>query len=360
MNLKTPICLLLICLLIVSCKKENEDLKLTNESTAITAEYAFFDLVTPVKSFQNITMNVINSKEGEVMMDTINNTTYIFNENGQLIQRKTFLKNGILQEDAYFKGKDDLVKLIKYLNGQLFETISYEKNKSGKLYKITTTNQNDELIEYEKFEYQNDLLSRKLKLNQNDFIVEKTVYEYSNAQLLEKTSLYGRNEQLKMTKKYSYDAQNNMIEEVHINPKGEVVLRVKNEYTVENELVNISYYNKEDQLIRSEKKKLDEKGRLIYYMVKDETGKTVVTQTKYNDLDKMSSFEQYEDDVLTESASYNYDENGFLIETIDNIERKSVLNNQFEYEIDAQKNWIKKTTNANGLTVEIISRSYVY
>ena len=358
MRLKTLFSFLMIAFVAVSCKKDDAENETTK--TKVHEDFKDYDLNASVQSILITTKVATTSKTDTTSFKTSHKEQVFFNEKGQLIQKKILSEDGSIYEDHYYKGKDELIKTIKYSNGQVFETILVKRNAKNKIYSITKTDATNQIQEVEKFEYQNGLLFRKLRFDRQKTEVEKIVYEYTPAQLLEKESIYGTSNQLKIVKKYIYDDNKNLIEIKDINHKNEVVLTTKNTYDGKNELLVTDYFNKKNEKIRSEKKKHDADGRLINFVVVDETGKQIATETQYNEAGKMSSYAQLEDNVLTESMNYSYDNNGFLIETLDNIERNSPLNSQFEYEIDDKKNWTKKTLLIKNTPLEIVERTIVY
>lgn len=357
MRLKTLFSILIIAFVAVSCKK---DVSEQEDPTIVHEDFKDYDLNTSVKSILITTKIPVNDKNDSTSLKISHKEQIYFNEKGQLTQKKMLGSDDKIYEEHFFSGKNQLEKTIKYNNGIVFETTVIKRNSKNEIYTISKFDSNEQLNEIEKYEYQNDLLFRKIKLNNQNYEIEKIVYEYKNAQLLEKETLYGRNNQIRIIKKYAYDERENLIEVTDINAQNEIVLKTINTYSANNELVQTDYLNKKQQLVRSEKKKYDEKGRLIYFVVLDETGKQIATETKYNDSGKILGYQQYEDDVMTESVSYSYDANGFLLETLDNIERNSLLNSQFEYEIDNKKNWTKKTLLMNNMPLEIVERTIVY
>jgi len=350
------ILMLVVCVFLFSCKKDENQ----SENVKLYDDYKELGLNNNVKSVKVHIKNNPQQKNDEVQFKSSFIEQYFFNENGQLIQKKILLENGSLLEDHYYEGKDQLVKLIKYMNDALFETTTIERNTKNEIYIITKLDHENKLKEIEKYEYQNDLLSRKIKLDADKNEKEKITYEYSNKQLLETEKLYGFNNALKITKKYTYN-ENDLIEKQQdFNNKDEIVLTTIYTYSDEKELELTAFYNSKNQLVRSEKKKYDELNRLIYFAVLDETGQKITTETKYNEDNLIIGYDQFENDILTESLTYVYNTNGLMTQILDNLNRDSEFASQYEYVTDEQGNWIKKTTTMNGVQFEIVEREILY
>jgi hypothetical protein len=158
----------------------------------------------------------------------------------------------------------------------------------------------------------------------------------------------------------SFDDNRNLIEEKNINPKNKVSLVIRNTYTPNNELVQTEYYNAEEKLVRIEKKKYNESGKLVFYTVIDENGYQTTTETSYNDYEKISGFIQTEGEAITESVSYNYDNNQNIVEVIDNLDRNSSYNIQYQYTYDEKSNWIKKIISTKNYPSQIVKRAITY
>ena len=366
MNTKHYFLFVVLILFLNSCKKENQEIENLNETNPLFEDYKEFGLKTPVKSVLETTIKMLttaNDGEKSENSNVVENKTsvqYFFNEDGQLIEKKILHSNGILQEDNFYEGFENLTKSIRYQNGAIYGSTTIDRNSKNEIYTIKQFNKNDTLIEYEKYEYQNDLVSRKLKINSQDVILEKIIYEYNNSGLLTTETKYGRNNQLKVTKKISYDEAENVLQEININAENEVFLILKNEYNNLNELIQTNYLDGKQKIIRSEKKKYNPDGKLVLFFVTDADGNQVSTENTYNEANNIIKYDQMENEALTESLSYNYDANNNLVEIIDNIERKSVYNTQYEYTYDEKFNWTKRITRINGIEVETTEREINY
>lgn len=350
------ILMLMVCVFLFSCKKDENQ----SEDVKLYEDYKELGLNTNVKSLKVLIKNNPQEKNDDVQFKSSFTEQYFFNENGQLIQKKILLENGSLLEDHYYEGKDQLVKSVKYMNNALYETTEIERNSKNEIYQIRKLDHDNKLKEIEKYEYQNDLLSRKIILDADKNEKEKITYEYSNKQLLEKECLYGFNNTLKMTKKYSYNEYDLVEQQQDLNNKNEIALTTKYHYSNDKELVLTEFFNSKNQLIRAEKKKYDEFNRLIFFTVLDETGQKIATETKYNDNNSIIGYEQLNNDILTESFTYVYNSFGMMTQVIDNLNRESDLTNQYEYEIDEKNNWIKKTTLIKDTPIEIVEREIEY
>lgn len=355
-KIKLAISILTLGMLFLSCKKEEEA---TSDQVVTYEDYKTLELNANIKSIKITTKKNQQDQVEKAALKTYRIEQYFFSDNGQLTQKKVFLENGNMLEEHFYEGKDQLVKSIKYLNGKVFETITTERNSNGELYQIKKLDAENHPKEIERYAYQNGLLSQKTKLDGNQNEKEKITFEYSSKQLLETEKHYQKSK-LILTKKYDYNEFDLLAQEFDFNAKNELILTTKYLYNDTNELVSTAYYNSKNALVRSEKKKFDEFNQLVSYNVLDETGQNIATEMKYNDKNQLIGYEQFENEVLTESLTHTYNLAGFLTQTEDNLNRNSSFTMIYEYELDDKNNWIKKTTSSKNSILEAVTREIVY
>jgi len=180
------------------------------------------------------------------------------------------------------------------------------------------------------------------------FLVENA--EYDKKGNLIKNETHDRSEYLKEFDEittFSYDNQDNLIEELKKNIKGEVtsLIKYKNENGVNNERVFYNSYNSKGELIDKTIYKYDKKGNCIEYIAYDQDGKIKSkNMTKYNNKNE-------------EIESKSYKENGDIeqfnkfkwIELKDGWKKFQTFNEKNELE-----NEYSFIQNENGLVTESI------
>ena len=327
-----------------SCKKEEEE-----KQTKVTSDLNHFKLKGKVQSIEEKSFVFIGGTIGEPKRENYSEYDYAltFNEKGQLLSEKKFLSNGMVQEENSYEGLSKKLFTHQYMNNSLFLSTKYSWDDFGNNIIITRRNPNES--QYDKIvqTFVANKIVQKRTFDAQDNLTDKITYEYDTKGNLIRENYYKNRETVVHSIAYEYDANNNKLIETYYTGTDELVSVTKFNY-LNNLLINVASFPKGADVEYAETKMYDAKGNLTYNKVTDNSVNSEMEEKmNFDTNNNMISSMIYQNGTLIQSVTNSYYDSNQLIQSSITKQDGTVETKTYEYEVDAQGNWISKVVFLN-------------
>ena len=274
--------------------KSNDSIKYKNIITVLAGRYK--KIQTVLTDDLNRSINIIFF--GKVKTCRDGNTFIAFNENGHLIERRTYILDG----NMFFKATYDYDK-----SGNKIEEVDSNQEGNNKKVRITF-----------KYDDKGNVIANNY-IKDNDSISNKNSWVYK------------------------YDANGNMIQEKRFDEKGNLTFMKIIFYNEKGRCMKENFYTTDSTFDGGYTFNDDENGNIIEWNKLDSNGTSTGRETyKFDNLNNEIEWCKYNSkNVLHDRNSYKYDSNGNKIEEWDSTFYGS-LTSVFTYKFDINGNKVEK------------------
>lgn len=335
---------LFVLVTLFSCKKEEEE-----KETKVNSDLSHFKLKGKVESIEEKSFVFMGGTLGEPKRENYSDYDYAltFNEKGQLLSEKKFLSNGMVHEENTYEGLSKKLFMYQFMNNSLFLTTKYSWDDFGNNIIITRRNPNESQFDKIVQTFVANKIVQKRTFDAQDNLTDKITYEYDAKGNLIRENYFKNRETVVHSIAYEYDANNNKLIETYYTGTDELVSVTKFNY-LNNLLINVASFPKGADLEYAETKMYDAKGNLTYNKVTDNSIQSEMEEKmNFDTNNNMISSMIYQNGTLIQSVTNTYNETNQIIQTTLTKQDGTVETKTYEYEVDAQGNWISKVIYVN-------------
>lgn len=281
----------------------------------------------------------------------------LFDESGVLTLKEIYNHQGKIAETSHFNSDGNLIKVIKYLNGNVLSITNHIFNENGLEHEVIKEDSQNNILERTIKEYQDTLLTKITKLKSNGNIESVTKFSYNEKNLITDEKYYLHNGSLLVrTKTYSYDDSNRLIKEIETDKDDHTVYYIEYAHDPKNLTTIKRTYDTQGNLNFRETTTVDQHQNILKFLLNEfAPDNELIEEYTYTTTQKISSFKRTNNstEIINQKRVYNeYDHLINIIHNNDSIEK-------INYHYDENGNWIEKDFIKNG-TPLIIKRTITY
>lgn len=351
---------IVLLLLLASCQKEKK--KIDHSKT----DWAFYELKGNVESVSEKSFEAVNGtmEKGAPKRENNHDSDLQFNDEGQLISEKKWIKGNTPYEETTYLGREHAINKIQYMNGTPIIKTEHAWDKTKKLNtSVTKRNADNSQLSREEKIYKNSYMVEKNQYNTQNILTDKIQYDVDTKGNVLRENLYLNKETIQYITAYEYDSKNRKTLETSTdNNTGKLIYKTVFQYEGDH-LISVETFNgKDNSLASSQKYSYDEKGNLLKeYTLDGNTKEEIVDQYVYDAKGNKTERVYTKNGQPLVKMTYAYDAKGSLAEeaTYDEV-NKTTYTRSYAYTYDEKGNWTQKVVKIDKKPSFIVERKITY
>ena len=314
----------------ISCKQEN------TQKTISPKDSETFNLVGNVKNMTE-EIAIHNDTSAKVVQKYI---TLVFDKNQKLVLKKIMNDAHETLEEIRYDGLNQMInKKQFYLQKVVLET-QYQWNSRKQLVLEIKKNSEDSIVEKSEFLYEHGYLVEEIYQNFASKNYTTTHFERDKNGNILKERFENPTGQIKAIKQYTYDEQNNKIQETQLGAEQEIIYNLIVVYNENNLVISEKYFDATGQIIQQIEKEYDLNSNIVKLSIQEQTDH-IIENCIYNEKKKIIEYAIVVNGEITQTTNYTYDDFGNEIEIIEKTPQEQSVT-RYQYKYDTKGNWTFK------------------